>query len=670
MADGRSLVRATWRTWGVRGVVRRAGYEASRRAGSYRTAEQRWAESTSASGGVLRSAGVVVPASVTPPPPELGRPMDRLRLYGGLWVTSPVPPSWHEHPVTGHAYPADAHWSELSDAVAAAGDIKDVWEPARLGWLQPVLRHAVSAGDHEAAELVWATLESWHAANPPYRGVHWMSGQEAALRAIAAMFLADALDDHPATTQDRRLLVGALVQDAVGRVVPSLGYALSQRNNHATSEAGFLDGIAPRRGCRAPPRCASGLARLAEATADQFAADGSYAQHSPTYHRVALHVLLWVLAVSRATGEPPPPGVADAVGRSVPHLRSLVAPGSGGLPNLGGNDGALVFDLAPCAIGDLRPLLAHAAAATGQATDLGPGPWDEEAAWFGLAGPRGPPAAAARHHHPRPHPRGRPRGGPSRPPPTPSRPRRPAPRRRVARRHAGGRRRRRVPLHRPEPWANALAGDDVHNVPRRRLAPGPGRAVLPVAGEATVVRQVETAQQRRWSGSSCCPTARSCCGSWRWPPTWWRWPTPSCAAPSRRRRGGPLEPAGWLEVHHASAAASSAGGAGWQAHVLHGGPARVPDADPDLPASGWLAPTCAVLEPCRPLVVGRAPPGRSPRRSWPVPTPAGPRRWRRPWPPSIPGASPWPTWPRPSQRASESSDDSRSSTRVASVRRS
>ncbi len=203
LSEGRALARATWRTWGVRGVARRAGYEAARRAGAYRGAEERWSEHAAEPGGVLRPAGVVVPPSVTAPPRELGLPEGSLRLYGGLRVDSPVPPAWHVHPLSGHPYPPEAHWSELSDAVAAAGDIKDVWEPARLGWLQPVLRYGAATGDLAAAELVWTAIESWHEANPPYLGVHWMSGQEAALRAIAVMFLADALDAHPATTQVR-----------------------------------------------------------------------------------------------------------------------------------------------------------------------------------------------------------------------------------------------------------------------------------------------------------------------------------------------------------------------------------------------------------------------------------------------------------------------------------
>lgn len=611
LADARALARAGWRTWGVRGVARRAGYEASRRAGAHRLAEERWSASAAGPGGVLRPAGVVVPPSVTPPPAEIGLPATALRLYGGLWVRTAVPPPWHVHPLSGHAYPPEVHWSELSDAASAAGDIKDAWEPARLGWLQPVLRHWAATGDDAAAELVWAAIESWHEANPPYRGVHWMSGQEAALRAIAVMFLADALDGHRSTTQERRVLVGALVQDAVGRVVPSLGYALSQRNNHATSEAGFLwtatvlapwlpDAGSLRR------RAASALS---EAAADQFAPDGSYAQHSPTYHRVALHVLLWCLAVARATGEPAPGGVAEAVERSVPHLRSLVAPGSGGrVPNLGGNDGALVFDLAPCPIGDLRPVLAHAAAATGQACGTEPGPWHEELAWFGLSPVEGAPVPAPRATTTHALTRGSAHA--------------------VVR---AGRLRHR-PAHAdqlhvdvwlrgealavdpgayrytaPAPWANALAGDDVHNVARRPGSPQAeraGRFAWRRWQEATVVRQVETAALAALVARLVLPDGTVlvrlvAVGSDA--------VAVVDSVTASRRAAGEVEvrwnlPVGAEVV--AAAGVTSAAGAGWRAHVLHDGPARLLVADPDVPASGWHAPTYAVLEPRRAVVVG------------------------------------------------------------------
>ena len=242
-------------------------------------------------------------------------------------------------------------------------------------------------GEGCTAEAIWQVIEDWNQANPPYDGPNWMCGQEASLRTITVLFVYGALFEHPATTDERRALVARMVHRAVGRVEPTLGYALSQRNNHAISEAGFLwtaSVLAPWLPGSAGLRRRAHRA-LDEATADQFADDGSYSQHSPTYQRVALHVLLWVLTVSRATGEPAPEGVEAAVARSVPHLRALIVPGSGGqVPNLGGNDGALVFDLAPGGVSDFRPVLATAGAASGMAGGLERGPWDEEAAWFGL----------------------------------------------------------------------------------------------------------------------------------------------------------------------------------------------------------------------------------------------------------------------------------------------
>ena len=382
-----ALANAAWRTWRAPGLARRAHYEVVRRAGRLQAAEQRWQATNPPPGAVLRPAGMTVPALATPGDPTLVGATEIL-LYGAVAVPVPMATGWHRHPLTGHPFDGAAHWSTMSDASAEAGDIKDIWEPARLGWLLPRLRLWASSNDDTVAEEIWAVVEDWQRSNPPYLGPNWMCGQETSLRTITVMLLADALSASPSTTDERRRAVGRLVHDAVGRVGPTLGYALSQRNNHAISEAGFLwsaSVLAPwlpdaaglrRRGARA----------LTEAVTDQFDRDGSYSQHSPTYQRVALHVLLWCLAVSRATGEPAPDGVAEAVARSVPHLRSLLAPASDGrVPNLGGNDGALVFDLAPAGIDDLRPVLAHAAAATDQDSGLGPGPWDDEGAWFGLA---------------------------------------------------------------------------------------------------------------------------------------------------------------------------------------------------------------------------------------------------------------------------------------------
>src|SRR5690606_981336 len=170
LRDLTEVGRAAWRTWGASGLVRRATYEASRRTGRLRAAEDRWLADR-APLPTVRSAGVTVPAAVVDAPPVGG-----IVLYGGLAIGSDLPPDWHAHPLTGHRYPDDVHWSALSDADPVAGDVKDVWELSRFGWLVPRLRHWAATGDDAVADGIWRVSEAWVAANPPYRAVHWMDG--------------------------------------------------------------------------------------------------------------------------------------------------------------------------------------------------------------------------------------------------------------------------------------------------------------------------------------------------------------------------------------------------------------------------------------------------------------------------------------------------------------
>lgn len=607
LADVPELARAAWRTWGARGLGRRASYEAARRSGALRIAEQRWTD-RSVDLAPLRRVGVAAPAGVVARSAEGG-----IRLYGGLELDSPVPPVWHVHPVTGRVLDADAHWTSFDDAAPEAGDIKDIWELSRFGWLQSTLVRWASSGDEDHAEAIWRVIEDWEARNPPYRGPHWMCGQETSLRSIAVMFLADALDASTRTTDRRRLLVAGLVRDAVGRVGPTLGYALSQRNNHATSEAGFLwtaTVLAPwlPHADRLRRRAASALA---EAAADQVAPDGSYAQHSPTYHRLALHVLLWCLAVERATGAALPDEVVAAVDRSVDHLGSLVAPGSDGqVPDLGGNDGALLFALAPTGIGDLRPVLAHAAAAAGRPGVVGPGPWDQEAAWFGLAPaplgdrPATGPVAEGTHALTRGGTHAVLRAG--------RLDHRPA--------HAdqmhvdvwldGSRVAVDPGSYRytaPAPWGNALAGEEVHNLPRVPGAPQAvraGRFFWRAWREAAVVSRMATDDvvavlARLDLGDGAVLRRLVVVGEDRvvvvdrgdGPSAEVRWNLPPGVAVE-------------ADVGH-----TVVRGVGWSARFAHEGRARVLVRDPEDPVSGWEAPTYGTLAPLTALVVERAPAG-------------------------------------------------------------
>lgn len=456
-------------TWGFSGGRRRLAYEWQRRRGAVRRAEETWLDGLTGCAVRISDAPLLAP-----PRPPTAPAAQQPKLYGAIPIERDWVRSWHRHPLTGRFYPPD-HWSELSEK-ASTDDIKDVWELGRMSWLGAVLQATVEpATANQAAEACWGHVESFVGNNPPYRGPQWMCGQESALRGIGIICTCLALRGLPPSTPDREAMAAQLVAQTVGRVSPTLDYALSQRNNHAVSEAAFLwsaailvEGIPDADALELRGRKA-----LEEAVADQWYDDGAYAQHSPTYQRLALHALLWVMAVSRAAGVAEPKGVRGAVTSSLKFLSRIMDSSTGRVPNLGGNDGAHLFQLTPQSIRDFRPLLVHAAAALGAPTAIEPGPWDLEAAWFRLEPRRRaaiptPHASIAHHVHRGPSSHLVLRAGPIR--------HRPA--------HAdqlhvdlwlGGENVTCDPgsfrYTAPLPWGNALADETVHNVVRVATEP-------------------------------------------------------------------------------------------------------------------------------------------------------------------------------------------------------
>lgn len=589
------LLKMLERTWGFAGIQRRAVYEVQRRAGTVSRQEQRWLSRISSAPLALAPVQpVVLPTGL-----ELQPAHPEVHLYGALEISPEWPASWYEHPFTRRVLPM-VHWSQLTEGDPTDGDVKDLWEIGRLTWLGPFLQRA-AAGDDAAAEECWSHIESFAQHNPPFFGPQWMCGQESALRGIMLATVASALRHHPLTTEQRLDLVARLLAQTVGRVRPTIGYALSQRNNHAVSEAAFLwtasilvrglpDALTIRR---------IGAKALKEAVSDQWYEDGSYAQHSPTYQRLAVHDLLWVLAVSRATGVSAPVGTADAIRRSHDFLVSLMEPTTGQMPNLGGNDGALLFDLSPVPIGDFRPMLSHAAAATCDGTRVPVGPEDVEAGWFGLSSPD--PVTSARnatrgvqaHHiHRGSHSHAVLRAGPLR--------HRPA--------HAdqlhvdlwisgvnvvcdpGSYRYTAEP-----PWQNALADEEVHNLPRipgQPQATRRGRFLWTRWADAQIVARIQETDLDATLALLTLPggaalrrllvrlgDAYVVADQSSDPSTLVRWNLPRDAAVEPNQEG------------------TAASGCGWQARFHHSGSAHVLSTAEHDPRSGWRAPTYAVRHP-------------------------------------------------------------------------
>jgi hypothetical protein len=284
------------------------------------------------------------------------------------------------------ALPQASDWHRGFDPRAHALDLplhrgggaRPVWEASRLAAL-PLLAQAARIapeGDHLARAE--ALLHGWCRANPPFRGVAWACGQEAAFRALhlaLALALLDADRDPPEGARD---LLGLCAV----RIAATPLYALAQDNNHPISEAAGAFACALLRGEETGPAAA----RLARRVARLVAPDGGFAQVSAGYARVLLDTLSLVEWLRRRHGAPPfPAPLAERAAALTRWLHGLVEPAGGATPPLGLEDGSAIADLALCGPADARGSVERAArlfcAASADAPD------DPGCGWLGLPRP-------------------------------------------------------------------------------------------------------------------------------------------------------------------------------------------------------------------------------------------------------------------------------------------
>ncbi len=290
-------------------------------------------------------------------------------------------PEWNRNPLTGSRRNADRHWTDEDER--SGGDVKGVWELSRFAVAFRLARWYAFSGEERAAEMFWRLAESWLSANPPNAGPQWFSAQEAALRAMAWVFALRAFARSPATTSERAGKLIAGLDAHASRMDATLAYARAQNNNHLISEAAglFTIGLMFPHLPRAVRWREKGRRLLLE-TAPQFFPDGGYIQHSHNYHRLALHLYLWVLRLAEINGQPLPEDVYRCVDRSIPMLDRMVDPQTGLVPNFGHNDGALFLPLNVCGYEDYRPLLQTLTIWRRKERPYPDGPWNEDAVWM------------------------------------------------------------------------------------------------------------------------------------------------------------------------------------------------------------------------------------------------------------------------------------------------
>lgn len=309
----------------------------------------------------------------------------RLRCFGRWDADFGIPIDWHLNPVSGRRWSEDVFWSRALKQTDA-GDVKLTWEAARFPQAYWMARAAAWRPEHAASltAAFVAQVDGFLSANPYPRGLHWNSGQEIAFRMMAWLFAVDVLEPGPEVTSK----VARALHLAAFHVEQHVDYARhAVYNNHILSEALllYLAGTLLPEAPEASRWQRFGRTLLDEQVPAQFYPDGGYIQQSHTYHRVALQVLSWAVAMARRIGEAPSSQWLSAMRRSVDFLHAHQSPAGGRLPNYGNNDGAQPSLWSTCDYTDFRPELQLANVLSRGERLYPPGPWDEATAW--VAGP-------------------------------------------------------------------------------------------------------------------------------------------------------------------------------------------------------------------------------------------------------------------------------------------
>ena len=300
------------------------------------------------------------------------------------------PPNWFLNPFQDRRHPQSAcHWSKIADFHTEVGDIKIIWEMSRFTWALVFARSWCISGDarYLAALRLW--IQNWWRCNPPNTGPNWMCGQETSIRLINSLLAFRLVGVESGAWCELTPFVEAHCR----RIDLTKLYARAQNNNHATSEAAglFVGGTwlasfgkssARQRGQRWAKK---GRALLDTRVPELVLPDGSFSQHSLTYHRAMLDTLCIAEAWRRDVGEPRfSESFYTRAAAATQWLGAMIDPVSGDGPNLGANDGAQPYRLDASRYRDFRPCLQFASLLFTGRSALRPGPWDESAAWLGV----------------------------------------------------------------------------------------------------------------------------------------------------------------------------------------------------------------------------------------------------------------------------------------------
>ena len=283
----------------------------------------------------------------------------RLMLFGVKLHTFQGRSDWHRHPETGFVYDKNLHWTQIPDFSAEAGDIKFVWERARFGHIQTIMRFDLLSGLDQSS-WVFDEIESFIDENPLNCGPHYRCSQEISLRVINWLGAISFYRDSPALSENRWRKIWHSMYWQIHHVRQNIGFSrIAVRNNHAITETLmlYIFGTLFPKAANAREWKESGKQWFEEEIGYQIYPDGSYLQFSMNYHRVVVQLLTLAIRFAERSGERFAELVYERAAASLEFLRFFQDPVTGWLPNYGANDGALFFRFSQAHFRDFRPQL-------------------------------------------------------------------------------------------------------------------------------------------------------------------------------------------------------------------------------------------------------------------------------------------------------------------------
>ena len=276
------------------------------------------------------------------------------------------PPDWLLEPLTDKRSSLD-HWSRIDYLdPAVVGDKKITWELNRHQHFVTLGQAYWMTDDDAYARAFVAQATSWMDANPPNRGINWVSSLELSLRTISWLW-ALRLFAGSAWITDRFVLrvLKHLVAHGV-HIKDYLSHYFSP-NTHLTGEALglFYLGTALPELSHAKDWRVLGQSVLVDQLNRQIRSDGVYFEQATYYHRYTADFYTHLLILARAARIALPASVEQTLEMMISHLMFIQSP-DGSSPLMGDDEGGRLIVLGPRETDDFRDTLATAAALLGR----------------------------------------------------------------------------------------------------------------------------------------------------------------------------------------------------------------------------------------------------------------------------------------------------------------